>query len=441
MPLSLPIRADFRKLLAFGLGVGIQIGDQDLQIAVARVRPSGVRVSGRLTVENFSSRPAAEWGREYTGFLKRLGSSYLAATVLLPRREVIVRQLALPGVASADIEAAIRFQIDSLHPYGDEEVCWGWSPLGDGAVLIGIVRRSDLERYVQVFVEAGIAVASFTFSAAAVHAALRLDGAAEAHATGFVALSQAANGAVEVYGESPSHPVYSAEFDLPPERAAILAASELRLAPDTAVLKLEEVLPHPRVNPVENDLSRNALPYATALAGACPWLASAANLLPVEFRKSASRAILVPTAILGVALLSCAGGMWGYSRYQDTQYARRLDAEIAKLEPAARHATALDAQIDRTRARAAMLDEFRSHTRADLEALHELTKRVEPPAWTSSLDLQRDSARLMGEAPQAVLLVKILDSSTLFENSAADSIQKAGAIEQFTLHTGRRGHK
>jgi len=66
---------------------------------------------------------------------------------------------------------------------------------------------------------------------------------------------------------------------------------------------LEELLPRPTVNPVENDLSRNALPYATALAGACPRLAPAANVLPREYRRSRSRAMFVPTAVLaGLAL-------------------------------------------------------------------------------------------------------------------------------------------
>ena len=70
------------------------------------------------------------------------GRGRLSATVLLPRREVIVRQIALPGVAAKDIEGAIRFQLDTLHPYGENDVVWGWSPLAYGGVLVGIVLRS-----------------------------------------------------------------------------------------------------------------------------------------------------------------------------------------------------------------------------------------------------------------------------------------------------------
>src|SRR6185369_16134972 len=139
-------------------------------------------------IANFAARPAAEWGAEYARFLKSLGAGHLSATVLLPRRDVIVRQIALPGVASKDVDAAIRFQLDTLHPYGDEEVCYGWSPLRYGAVLVGVVRRDTVEHYHQLFTKAGIAASSFTFPAAAVHAAIRLNGAAEG--AGFVALSR-----------------------------------------------------------------------------------------------------------------------------------------------------------------------------------------------------------------------------------------------------------
>ncbi|HEV3201565.1 MAG TPA: hypothetical protein VGZ73_26880, partial [Bryobacteraceae bacterium] len=260
MPLPIAISKDVRKLLAFGSGVGVEIAGADLEVVAARVRLSRISVLGRLTIQNYAGRPAAEWGAEYMRFLKSLGVSYLSATVLLPRREVIVRQVALAGVAPKDIGSAIRFQLDTLHPYGDDEVSCGWSALPYGAVLVGIVRRSTVDRYHQLFTEAGIPVSSFTFSAAAVHAATRLNGRLNgaSSSAGFIALSRSAAGAVEVYGESQSRPVFSAEFDLAPERAAILALSELRLPPDTAPLTLESVLPRPDVNPVTNDLSRNA---------------------------------------------------------------------------------------------------------------------------------------------------------------------------------------
>src|SRR5581483_4727617 len=106
MAAALSLSADVRKLLAFGSGIGIEIGAADLEVAAARVRPSSVHVLGRLTLPRYAERPAAEWGADYLRFLKTVGMAHLSATVLLPRRDVIVRQVALPGIASKDREAA-----------------------------------------------------------------------------------------------------------------------------------------------------------------------------------------------------------------------------------------------------------------------------------------------------------------------------------------------
>jgi hypothetical protein len=436
MTVALP--KDLRKLLAYGAGVGIEIGPTALEIVAARVRPSSIHVPGRMTIEDFASRPAAEWGMDYARFLKSLGLKHVSATVLLPRREVIARHVSLPGVAPADMEKAILFDLDSLHPYGDDEICWGWSPVGKGAALVGIARKASIDRYIGTFSEAGIAVASFTFAAAAIHAAIRFNGHNEGQ--GFIALSRTASGGVAVYGESAAKPVFSAEFDLAPQRAALLALAELRLPPDTAAAQLEEVLPKPAVNPIENDLSRNALPYATALAGACPLLITSANVLPKEHRRLNSRAMLVPSIALAVVVLLLVGTLWGYSVFADRKYLAALHAEIAKVEPRAQRAGRLDREYDRIRARVRLLDQYRGQTQADLDALNEVTKLLVPPVWTNNLDLGRDSIRLMGEAPHAATLVNTLDSSPLFENAAIDSENaiQGGSGEMFQVHAARR---
>src|SRR6185295_8561606 len=102
--------ADLKKWLAVGSGVGIEIegphGSESLHIAAVRVRPSGTRVLGGFTVEDFPHQPASAWGADCNAFLGKVRLKHAAAAVLLPRQDVIVRQLALPGVADKDLEAA-----------------------------------------------------------------------------------------------------------------------------------------------------------------------------------------------------------------------------------------------------------------------------------------------------------------------------------------------
>ena len=346
-----------------------------------------------------------------------------------------MRQISLRGVAPKDLEPAIAFQMDTLHPYGDEDVLFGWRALGDGGVLVGVIRRQTVERYLELFTEAGISAGSFTFAAGAIHSAIRLGPPPPA---AFVALSQTPSGAVEVYGESPARPVFSAEFDVPPERAAAMAAAELRLDPEIATVSLESLLPEPTVNPVQNDLARNSLPYAAALAGACPWLTPTANLLPPERRAGSPRAVFIPTAVCAALLLMVLGASVAWSGFEQHQYMKKLEGEIAQLEPLARRAAILDHQIDRARARARILDDFRARTRSDLDGINELTRLLPPPVWTNLVELTGDSAVVNGEAEQAAPLLKMLDASPLFHNSEFSGITKMANAEIFRLRTQRK---
>ena len=428
---------DPRTLLAFGTGVGIEVRSADLAVTLTQARPSGARVAAATVIRNFRERPAGEWGSEYLRFLRDNGGSHLAATVVAPKREVIVRPIALPGVGGKDLPAAIGYQVETLHPYGEEEVAYGWQPISDnGAILIGIIRRSTLDAYLEKFAEAGVAVACFTFSAAALHGAVRLFTAPPPE---LLATAELENGEIEVYGESPSRPVFSAQFDLPAERAAALAAAELRLAPDTAPLRMEQILPAPVSAAGDFDFSRSTTSYAASLAGACPRLAAAANLLPEEKRSANSRMIFAPTAILACLLLLVAGAVFGYSRIEERRYIATLETESAKLEPQVKRIAALDKSLEQARARTRLLDEFRGRSKYDLDTLNELTRLLPPPIWTNTTELNRDSLILAGEAEQAASLLKLIDSSSYFRDSAfAIPIVKVGAVEVFRVRSARR---
>src|SRR5438045_8949610 len=116
---------EIRRLFGFGIGVGIESRARDLAVTVAQVRPSGARVAASTVIQNFRERPAGEWGSEYLRFLREHGASHVAATVMAPKREVIVRQVALPGVTKKDFAAAVTYQVETVHPYGEDRVAFG----------------------------------------------------------------------------------------------------------------------------------------------------------------------------------------------------------------------------------------------------------------------------------------------------------------------------
>lgn len=429
---------DFSKWLAIGTGIGIQIGSQDLIVTVARLRPSGARVLGDLTIQNFRDQPAAEWGATYAEFLQKLGVRHLAATILLPRDEVTVRQISMPGVADKDLASAVRFELDSLNPYAEEEIAYDWARIGKtSSILVAITLRSVVDRYIALFSQAGVKAASFTFSAPVIYTALRRLSAPPA--AGFVTIEPAEDG-FELYGESPTRPAFSARLDQSLDRARALAVSELRLPPETEAAILHDQLPCPAAHPESYDASRTCLAYAAALAGAGLLRQLSVNLLPPEQRRSASRLRYVPTAVLGCIVLLLAVAVLAYPSYSDRQYVGLLEKQIQAVAPLARKAADAERETVNDRNRAQTLDNFRQQTREDLDALNELTHLLAPPTWVNSLQLTRSSVAISGETDQAAGLIKLLDSSKQFQGSAFSlPLQKSAAGEVFSIRSNRKG--
>jgi hypothetical protein len=427
------IPADFKKLFAFGSGIGIEIagasGAESLRITAVRVRPTGVRVTGRLIVEDFHHQAAGVWGTDYAAFLRKLDLRSVAATVLLPRQDVIVRQLSLPGISDKDLASAIQFQTDGLHPYAEDDVVSGWARLPETSnVLVAIARRAAIDRYATLFAEAGVKIGGFTCSAAAIYSALRLFGTAP---PAELLAYQPMDDRVELYGESPAHGVFSASFENTETRAAALACAELRIDAATEPRALEDLL-----------AAAPALPYAAALTSACPRLSLPLNLLPVELRQTGSRAALIPTAALGAIVLMLAGALAALPGFEDRRYARSLQAQINAIEPKAGRAAVIDRDVAAARRRALLLDEFRLRARSDMDVLGEMTRILPPTAWLNTLDVTRTQVQVAGETDQAAPLLKLIDASPLFESSefVMPPIRIATG-ETFRIRTNREAPK
>jgi hypothetical protein len=291
-------------------------------------------------------------------------------------------------------------------------------------VLVAIVRTETVRRYATLFAEAGIKIAGFTCSAAVIYSALRLFGKTP---PAEMLAYEAGESGVEIYGESPSKPVFSATFNVDLERAGALASAELRFESAPPLHALDELL---GADP--------ALPYAAALASACPRLCLPLNLLPAEQRQTSSPMVWVPSTALGVLVLLAAGATTALPGFENRRYLRELAAEVAKVQPAAARSAALDREIDVTRKRTVLLDSFRARSKADMDVLAEMTRLLAPPAWLTSLELNGQQVAVTGETDQAALLLKAIDASPQFESSefVSPPVRSAGG-ELFRIRTAR----
>jgi Tfp pilus assembly protein PilN len=316
--------------------------------------------------------------------------------------------------------------------------------VGRDDLLVGLVRKELLDSYETLFAEAGILMGAVTFSSAVIHAAIRIWSAASASFFCFSTRLTDARGdhtaereRIEVYGESESRAVFSAEFSVAPERAMALSRAELRIGHDHPAKPLSEILPpalHGKTPP-------SALAYAAAITGAVGRRAKFANLLPAERRASHNRLqYLIPgflTVLLALALLAV---FVVFPALEQKRYREELDRAVRQLEPAVLRTQTLQKKTAADRLRTTALDEFRRRTQADLDVLNELTRLLPPPIWTSAVEIYPDSVVISGEADQAAPLLKVLDASPLFQNSEfALGVAHNGQAEQFRIKTLRRG--
>ncbi len=436
---------DWRSWITFGSGVGIDCLGDDLLVTALNVRFGRVTLLGERRLRAISGRPAADWGAEYTSFLKEFDLGHLAAHVVLPSETVTVRLLALPALGTKELEAAVAFQIDSLHPYSESDlVSFAWSKLSrPGSVLVAIARRDVIQHYSTLFSEAGIKLASVTVAAAAIHDSLRL--LAKPASTGFVALDEDEAG-LEFYGESDSRALLSFHAGSGGARTESYVRAELRLPVDQPIAPLRDLLPAPHRKGEGSDLTALAkLPYASvrsycaALTAACPLLSHQLNLLPKEERESNSRLIYLPTA-LGVLLLLVAGVIYAVqTSWQRDAYLKTLNAEIAKLEPAARRSKQLDKDMADAISRTRQVDAFRSRSKADLDVLNELSRVLPPPIYLDSLEIRRNEVTVTGEAESAAGLLKSIDASPLFmQSSFVSGITHLKASDGFHIRALRK---
>lgn len=434
-----------KRWLRFGSGPGIVVEGNDLEVLLARVRPTGPQILGTLRIENFRERPAADWGAEYAAFLAAHSSSHVSALLVLPREEVILRQLTVPGVKDEEAGAALRFQLDTLHPFGDDEIYFDWQRLGDTShFAIAIAQKRSVDTYLSTFSEAGVKLAGVTFSGGALFAAIHLFADQPVSAALAVReLESEPAGPVEIYGESEARPLFSAEFDEPLPRAVALSRAELRLDPDTEAKDWADCLPGPQQAPADFDFSRpattrRALVYAASLAAACPHLQASLNLLPAEARQTSSRALYIPSLVLAVLLLFSGVGLALEGPWIDRGYQKRLDQEAKRYSPAMRKVELIDARTADMADRIRQLDSFRTLSRHDLDILLEVNRLLPPPAYVQQLQIDEKYVQVGGEAEQSEGLLKAFDGSKLFQNSEfVMPITKTATGEVFRLRTER----
>ncbi len=451
------------RLHRIGSGCGLEIRGDALVATAVKSRSGGVTWLGSKRIEGFRERPATEWGRELSEFLSAGGVAHVALSFVLPRQDVIVRSLQLPPMSAKERQAAVRYQLDGLHPFGEDEVYFTFAPLGGETkgstpVAVAIAEKTVVDRYADLFEEAGLALAAFTVSSSTLYAALRVRPREKSQPL-LVALRDGTD--LEVYGESAGRPLLSLDFNLrsvPADRALQLALSDLRLSEDETAQFVSagddldattpagvqahaaaEVFPTPLDAGDSFDFSRDLSGLAAALESACPRLGWRANLLPEARRKTDSRLLWAPTAALLLLLCLLGVGFLVRPWIQNGKYAAALEQQAAELEKVAATSDANREQTSAVVRKIQVLEDLRSRTRRDLKVLSELSAVVPDTAWMSQVTVTDNGVQLSGQAASAAPLLGVVNEAASLEKAAfSRSLVKADDGERFQITAARR---
>ena len=175
----------------------------------------------------------------------------------------------------------------------------------------------------------------------------------------------------------------------------------------------------------------SAVPFGTRLA----------NFIPASRRASHSRIqYAIPVVLVVLLILATIGVLVVLPAIERSRTVAALTAEVRQLEPQANRAQSLERAIATARSRTAALADFRSRTQADLDVLEELSRILPSNAWTSQVEVFPDTVTIAGEAAEAGPLLRLLDSSPLFQNSefSISVVRTAQQTEQFRIRTQRR---
>lgn len=157
------------------------------------------------------------------------------------------------------------------------------------------------------------------------------------------------------------------------------------------------------------------------------------NLAPPAARRAGSGALL--NAALAVAVIGL-GGLWidrAYTRL--AAEAVRLNTEVGKASATVRRADALQKSIQQIAEQGGFLGQRRKEV-STLDVLRELTAALPDDVWVFEFQLTAREARIAGYAPDASVLISLLDRSAILQNPRFRApVTRAGAdnLERFEL--------
>jgi Tfp pilus assembly protein PilN len=451
-------------MMYFGTSIGIAVRGDDLEAVCMRGRWKRVAVAGFLRIENYRSRPVEEVAEQYRRFRKANHAMTTSAIVALPRESGLLRVLELPAEIGQNLAAAIGYQVDTLHPFEEGGVYFDYAvlPAPGGPtpptaetgisrspvrVAVGLAEKRSVDELYDWCCRAGIDVAGFTFSTAALYQALqkgaglivldRQGGSTEilglAADGGFCSRQCRAGQALEReiefcaaelrWSGQDEHPVLCVGEQPEDAGAGLPGAPEsgARLEP-LLLTPLPAVAASPPGGAAEFHLKESFTAYATALLGldrrlplTLPRPGLRWNLLPADKRVYRSHWAYTAAYALAALIMLQAAAWLVAGWVQDRNYAAYLDRQISALKPRVQYVDKLDARQKGLLVKLEVLRREQEDIGRKTQALQELTHLLPNSVWLNSVQISDTQVYLAGQGEAAAGLLQTLSQSAHFE--------------------------
>jgi Tfp pilus assembly protein PilN len=328
-------------------------------------------------IEGFSELSDEAKKSAVAALIEKMGLRRARAYLTVPRAMGVCRQVELPAEVGDRVGSAIALQLESLSPWGSDEVFWGFSEDRPGKnesikVAVAIVPRAVLQPISEAFRLAGVPLAGAGLSVMA-----------EAHA------------------------LILCRKMTPDEARLFVFARPVGSVIDRELVSL----------PIQNSGS-TAIQDRAAIAAAMLGFGRSAfgiNLVPAPERYRLNHLRWVPTYALAGLLVMLGIAAIFRAPYQWFVYASSLDSELEALKPGVAAVWAQEEKLNQTTAAYNTLKARMDSRDSNLEALVELARVLPADCWISSYNAQGRTVTMSGFAQSASAVQKVLEESSIFE--------------------------
>jgi Tfp pilus assembly protein PilN len=441
--------------LSLQTSLGLLIQGETLSLALVSRRLRSVRLLDTLILPSFRQKPVAEVRSEISAFLSRNRVTHFRGVVVVPREDVIVRQLDLPGQAEANLAKVVEYQVATLVPSESATICYDYCVSGQASqsknlqVTVFLLTKAWLDQTLQLCESLGFRVDVVVPSSIALANYFLLLSRRFKAETALVAHWQ--DSRCEMVGIFKKTFHHSREVDSSePEETPEVLQTEVELFRGRTGLSDEAPLDvfvvgnvgglvtvpaekrfkvHrfslPQHVGVElgtsgakvSEIQDRFLALAAGLSGLRKKNPVSINLLPLEKRLQRSKWTWVPTyALLGANVLLLFS-LIVRKPLQQQAYSAQLSEEVSRLEPEVRKIRSVEDQIADLRRRADLLRELKRSNEQPLNALNELSQILPKNAWVYDFNMRNQSMEIYGASGMAAALPQILDNSPHFKDA------------------------